>query len=90
MDWTVRTWDWLIDVGYIDKDYNVYDGAHIGNNCSVIVKQQFSYNAAVLLQGAAFLWNQVSLTIEHDTNIITITPFYRSSFFPSLYLFSFS
>ncbi|RYC64679.1 hypothetical protein CHU98_g1530 [Xylaria longipes] len=60
MDWTTRTWDWLIDVKYIDDKWNVYDGADISNNCTKIVTQQFSYNAGVLLQGAAYLWNYTS------------------------------
>ncbi|CAI4215376.1 unnamed protein product [Parascedosporium putredinis] len=51
------TWDWLVGVGYIDDKWNVYDGAHIETNCTDINKAQFSYNAAVLLQGAAFLYN---------------------------------
>ncbi|KAI1360657.1 putative glycosyl hydrolase [Xylaria arbuscula] len=56
-DWSVRTWDWLVNVGYIDDDWNVFDGADISNNCTEINKQQFSYNAAVLLQGAAALYD---------------------------------
>ncbi|TGJ84761.1 hypothetical protein E0Z10_g4020 [Xylaria hypoxylon] len=60
-DWSARTWDWLVDVKYIDKDWNVYDGADISNNCTIIVKQQFSYNAAILLQGAAYMYNYVWL-----------------------------
>ncbi|KAI1122675.1 family 76 glycoside hydrolase [Nemania abortiva] len=60
LDWAVRTWDWLVDVKYIDDKWNVYDGADISNNCTVIVKQQFSYNAGILLQGAAYLWNYTS------------------------------
>ncbi|GAW13075.1 hypothetical protein ANO14919_024530 [Xylariales sp. No.14919] len=59
-DWCVRTWDWLIAVKYIDKDWNVYDGADVSNNCTEIVKQQFSYNAGVLLQGAAVLYDYTS------------------------------
>ncbi|KAJ2967417.1 hypothetical protein NUW58_g10459 [Xylaria curta] len=73
MDWSIRTWDWLIDVKYIDKEWNVYDGADISNNCTKIVKQQFSYNAGVLLQGAAYLYNYVSLTVIHDPPLIPIT-----------------
>ncbi|KAI0407552.1 family 76 glycoside hydrolase [Xylaria palmicola] len=60
MDWNIRTWDWLVDVKYIDKKWNVYDGADVSNNCTDIVKQQFSYNAGVLLQGAAYIWNYTS------------------------------
>ncbi len=65
-DWSVRTWDWLVDVEYIDAEWNIYDGADIDKNCTVIVKQQFSYNAAILLQGAAYLYNYVSLTVIYE------------------------
>uniref|UniRef100_A0A8H7KAQ9 Mannan endo-1,6-alpha-mannosidase n=1 Tax=Bionectria ochroleuca TaxID=29856 RepID=A0A8H7KAQ9_BIOOC len=51
-----KTWDWLWGVNYIDHDtWNVYDGGHIEHNCTDIDKQTFSYNAAVLLQGSAFM-----------------------------------
>ncbi|KAI0802688.1 putative glycosyl hydrolase [Xylaria sp. FL0064] len=60
LDWSSRTWDWLIDVKYVDSEWNVYDGADISNNCTQIVKQQFSYNAAVLLQASAYLYNYTS------------------------------
>lgn len=46
-------------VAYIDQDYNVYDGAHLPN-CTDVNRAQFSYNAAMILQGAAFLYNHVS------------------------------
>ncbi len=59
-EWAVKTYDWIAERGYIDEDWNVYDGAHIGDdNCSSVVKVQFSYNAAVILQGAAFMYNYV-------------------------------
>lgn len=66
LDWSVRTWDWLIAVKYVDDEWNVYDGADISNNCTIIVKQQFSYNAAILLQGAAYLYNYVSFDLLHE------------------------
>lgn len=66
LDWTVRTWDWLIGVHYIDDDWNVYDGADISDNCTKITKQQFSYNAGILLQGAAFLWDYTGDDIWKD------------------------
>ncbi|XMA07222.1 hypothetical protein WAI453_000013 [Rhynchosporium graminicola] len=52
-----KTWDWIRAVGYMDKDYNVYDGGHIGHNCTDINKVQFSYNMAVWLLGAANMYN---------------------------------
>jgi mannan endo-1,6-alpha-mannosidase len=55
--WVNKTWDWAYGVGLIDPDYNVYDGGHIGTNCTDIFKAQFSYNAGVFIQGAAFMFN---------------------------------
>ena len=43
----------------MDDKYNIYDGAHVESNCTDINKAQFSYNNAVWLQGAAFMWNYV-------------------------------
>ncbi|KAH6657178.1 family 76 glycoside hydrolase [Truncatella angustata] len=51
-----RTFDLMERLGYVDKDWNVYDGAHLPD-CTDINKAQFSYNAAMLLQGAAFMYN---------------------------------
>lgn len=57
----VRSFDWVRSVGLMDADYKVYDGAHIGTNCTDINKVQFSYNVAVFLLGAANMYNYVSL-----------------------------
>ncbi|KAM3548881.1 hypothetical protein MY1884_008989 [Beauveria asiatica] len=53
-----ETWDWLWGVGYIDhKSWLVYDGGRVQHNCTDINKATFSYNAAILTQGAAFMYN---------------------------------
>ncbi|KAI0539783.1 family 76 glycoside hydrolase [Xylaria digitata] len=52
-----KTWDLMWRLGYISKDYDVYDGAH-EPNCTEINKSQFSYNAAMILQGCAYMYNQ--------------------------------
>jgi mannan endo-1,6-alpha-mannosidase len=57
--WAERTWDWLVRLHYIDDQYNVYDGAHIEDNCTGIDKAQFSYNAAVLAEGLAYMYAYV-------------------------------
>lgn len=54
------TWDWMTNIGLIDSSYNVFDGTGIDKNCTVIVKQQFSYNSAIFLLGAATMYNYVS------------------------------
>lgn len=56
----VETWDWLTAIGFIDSEtWAVYDGAHVENNCTDINKIQFSYPAALLAQGAAYMYNYV-------------------------------
>ena len=56
-----ETWEWLWGVNYIDHErWLVYDGGHVGKNCTDINKATFSYNAAILIQGAAFMYNFVS------------------------------
>ncbi|KAL7783083.1 glycoside hydrolase family 76 protein [Trichoderma ceciliae] len=52
------TWNWLWGVGYIDHDsWLVYDGGHVEKNCTDINRATFSYNAAILTHGAAFMYN---------------------------------
>lgn len=47
----------------MDADYNIYDGAHVEDNCTDINKAQFSYNNGVWALGAAFMYNFVSSTL---------------------------
>ncbi|KAL1877461.1 hypothetical protein Daus18300_002448 [Diaporthe australafricana] len=57
-DYSEETWNWLTGVGFVDTEtWAVYDGANVDNNCTDISKFQWSYNAAVLTQGAAFMYN---------------------------------
>lgn len=59
-DFVGETYDMLVKVNYIDDDGNVYDGGHEGEDCKDINKAQFSYNAALLIEGLAHLYNMVS------------------------------
>ncbi|KAF3014044.1 hypothetical protein G7054_g10619 [Neopestalotiopsis clavispora] len=56
-NWAETTWDWVRSVGFMDDEYNIYDGAHIETNCTDINKAQFSYNNGVYLLGAAYMYN---------------------------------
>lgn len=51
------TWDWVTGVGFIDPNYNVYDGANTATNCTPVDTQQYSYNSAIFLLGAATMYN---------------------------------
>ncbi|KAI5860830.1 glycoside hydrolase family 76 protein [Durotheca rogersii] len=71
--WAEETWDWLVGVKYIDQDYNVYDGGHVPFNCTDINPVQYSYNAAVLLLGAAYMYdytNQSQIWEERVTGLL--------------------
>lgn len=52
-DWAVRTWDWMVNVKFIDDNYRIYDGAHIDDNCTTITPYEFSYNVGAFLLGSA-------------------------------------
>lgn len=56
-DWAEKTWDWMVGVGFMDSEYNIYDGGHVEHNCTDINKAQFSYNNGVFLLGAAYMYN---------------------------------
>lgn len=52
-DWAVKTWDWMVAVKLIGDTYRIYDGTHIGDNCSTITPYEFSYNPGAFLLGTA-------------------------------------
>jgi mannan endo-1,6-alpha-mannosidase len=54
-----ETFSWVENVGLMDADYNIYDGAHIETNCTDINHVQFSYEAGVYILGAANMYNYV-------------------------------
>ncbi|KAI6345294.1 hypothetical protein MCOR25_011044 [Pyricularia grisea] len=56
-DWAEKQWDWLTSVGFIDANYNIYDGAHVEKNCTDINKALFSYTYGVMVLGAANMYN---------------------------------
>ncbi|KAK1760601.1 glycoside hydrolase family 76 protein [Echria macrotheca] len=59
-DWAEKTWDWVVGVGFMDEEYHIYDGGHVEHNCTDINRAQFSYNSAVYLLGAAYMYNYTS------------------------------
>jgi mannan endo-1,6-alpha-mannosidase len=72
-DWAEKTWNWVRSVGFMDDDYNIYDGAHVEYNCTDINRAQFSYNNAVYLQGAAFMYNYVCRLMIPPMSCVVLT-----------------
>lgn len=53
-----ETFEWMLRVGLVDGvSFDVFDGAHVQHDCRDINRAQFSYNVAVLLHGAAFMYD---------------------------------
>ncbi|KAJ2982912.1 hypothetical protein NUW58_g6343 [Xylaria curta] len=63
-----RTYQLIDRLGYISDQYDVYDGAHLPD-CKEINKAQFSYNAAMLMQGAAFMYNVTNGNSTWETRL---------------------
>ncbi|KAI0175789.1 glycoside hydrolase family 76 protein [Hypoxylon sp. FL1284] len=57
LDWAQKVWDWSEKVGFIDENYNVYDGADSSDNCAKVNKLSFSYAQGIYMYGAAVLYN---------------------------------
>ncbi|KAI1209880.1 glycoside hydrolase family 76 protein [Annulohypoxylon truncatum] len=57
LEWAQKVWDWSEAVGFVDSNFNVYDGADGKNNCAVVNKLSFSYAQGIYLYGAAVLYN---------------------------------
>ncbi|KAI1842262.1 hypothetical protein JX266_011547 [Neoarthrinium moseri] len=56
-DWADNVWNWMSDVGFIDNDYNIYDGASDTDGCTEIDKSQWTYNAGMFLEGSAAMYS---------------------------------
>ncbi|KHN95236.1 Mannan endo-1,6-alpha-mannosidase [Metarhizium album ARSEF 1941] len=79
-----KAWDWMLGVGYIDtKSWSAYDGAHVAQNCTDINKATFSYNAAVLTQGAAFMYNYTDGAQKWKTALDGLLDSVLKTFFPN-------
>ncbi|KAL2127442.1 hypothetical protein VTI74DRAFT_10738 [Chaetomium olivicolor] len=58
--WAEKTWTWLSDVGLMDKDSRIFDLLVVDQDCTKVNKFQLSYDAGLLLQGAAYMYNHTT------------------------------
>ncbi|KAF9880808.1 glycosyl hydrolase family 76 [Colletotrichum karsti] len=82
-DWAEKTWDWMETVGFIDADYNIFDGGHVEHNCTDINKAQFSYNNGVFLLGAANMYNYTDGDAKWKTRLDGLIKGTLNVFFPN-------
>jgi len=59
-------------LGYITHDYDVYDGAHLPD-CKEINVAQFSYNAGMIMQGCAYMYNVVCVPLPDSIVELPLT-----------------
>ncbi|CCH43944.1 Mannan endo-1,6-alpha-mannosidase [Wickerhamomyces ciferrii] len=60
VEWAERVWDWMNVTNLIDGNSNylvVFDGTSTNDDCSKVIAVQWTYNAGLMLSGAAFLYN---------------------------------
>jgi mannan endo-1,6-alpha-mannosidase len=57
VEWAERAWDWMETIGLFDAEYNVFDGTDEKINCTELNHIAWTYNAGILLQGTATMYN---------------------------------
>ncbi|KAI0457799.1 mannan endo-1,6-alpha-mannosidase DCW1-like protein [Xylaria acuta] len=55
--WSEKVWDWSRNIGLIDRDFNVFDGASSSQECHNTNPISFSYSQGIYMYGAAMLFN---------------------------------
>lgn len=82
-DWAEKIWDWSTAIGLIDNVYNVFDGTDLTINCTEINHDQWSYNVAMYLYGAAMMHNFTDATekwVTRTTGLLDSTSTFFSPF----------
>jgi mannan endo-1,6-alpha-mannosidase len=66
--WADKIWDWSSAVGLVSPDFHVYDGTSDdkGANCTSVNHDEWSYNVATYLHGAAHMYNLTGSTVWED------------------------
>ncbi len=82
-DWADKTWDWMDAIGLVgQKDTaehgKVFDGSNDLMNCTELDQMQWSYNAGVMMHGAANMYKYVSPAFLYHLSLHPL----RGSVFP--------
>lgn len=70
LEWAEKTYDFMRGLKYIGDDYQVYDGGHEGKQCRDINPLTFSYNAGIIMQSMAYLYDAVSLFVSDPNSTL--------------------
>lgn len=61
-DWAEKIWDWVEDVEWVTKDYDLLDGGYIKNQCKPHDKVKWTYNYGLFMSGSAYMYNHTEDT----------------------------
>jgi len=81
--WANKIYDWSTDIGLVDDIYNVFDGTDDTINCTGIDHNQWTYNLAVYLYGAAVMQNYTNAStiwVERTSGFLDATATFFSPF----------
>ncbi|KAE8453887.1 hypothetical protein EG329_007663 [Mollisiaceae sp. DMI_Dod_QoI] len=82
-DWASKVYSWSTEIGFVDSNFNVFDGANTPVNCTSINKVQFSYAAGTYISGAAYLFNTTKGNVQWKTALDGLLNQTFSIFFPN-------
>lgn len=73
-EWAEKTWDWMDSIHLIGDQGTpdagkVFDGSDDKKNCTELDHMQWSYNAGIMMHGAANMYNLVSINQALKGNI---------------------
>jgi mannan endo-1,6-alpha-mannosidase len=68
LSWAEKSYDWITSVGLVDGQFNVFDGTDDakGTGCIDVNHSQWSYNAGVMLYGAAVMAEKTGAQVWKD------------------------
>jgi mannan endo-1,6-alpha-mannosidase len=60
-DWATKVFAWSKEIGLVSNESYVFDGTDSTDNCSTVFQDQWTNNHAMYTEGAALMYNIVSL-----------------------------
>lgn len=54
-DWATKVYDWSAQIGFVDKQFNVFDGAGANKQCTDTNQVRFTYTQGIYTYGAAVM-----------------------------------
>lgn len=60
IEWAEKSWNWMEEHDFIltnTSDWKIFDGASVTTDCRELSIQQWTYNAGLLLSGAAYMYD---------------------------------